>query len=240
MGAMLTTGDVYEMAISQTYLAQRIINVLHFKCLVNISGAQAAFQTLADDCKEIFRTRQSQNLSYLSWRATQVAGTGVTYSTTTCKRSGGDTYEGLFTGGLVGGDTNIQPGQSYVGLVVALKTGLAGRTHRGMIYAGGYDIATYQFSNRNHWDATFLNNVATDLAAFYGKYGVPSGTNPNFGWVVFSRITASGCKYQQTASGPKLLPFAPPDAAGSKSDVKTVTPRLLSSPMNRRKEGVGV
>lgn len=237
---MLTAGDVYEVSVSQTFTQQTLMNVLHFVLLVNLTGAQAKFQTLADDIKEMMRPRQQQTLSYTGWKATQVAGAGVTYSASTCRRSGGDVYEGTLTGTLTGGDVSSNPSPTFNALVVALKTGLAGRTHRGQVYIGGYDHGKDSTADHNQWSATHVANVQTDVNTFLAKYKQVGGTDPSFGWVVFSRITASGCKYLPAVPRPVLTHFADPNAGASYTGVTTATPRTLIVPMRRRKEGRGI
>ena len=237
---MLQPGDVYELAIHQSYSQQELINVLHFKCLRAISGAQASFQTLADDIKEAMRPQQSAALSYTGWHAQQVAGDTISYSPTTCRRSGGDVYEGALTGTLVGGRSGTFNDASFVAMVVALKTGLAGRSRRGSYYIGGWYTTDRSATDVNRFTSTLPVAVNALAAALLVKYGVPSGTNLDFGWVVFSRFIASGCKYVNTASGPVYTHVQAGDQPNAKADVKSATARDLIVPMRRRKEGRGV
>jgi hypothetical protein len=237
---MLTAGDVYEVAVTQSFGGSTLINVLHFVLLQNITGAQAKFQAVADDIKEMFRARQASSLAYTGWKSTQVAGAGVTYSATTCRRSGGDVYEGSSTGTLTGGDAAGAPGASTQALVVALKTGLAGRSKRGQVYPGGYDVNRLAAGNRNEWSSTHIANVQTDLNTFLAKYKQIGGTDPNFGWVVWSKFIASGCKYVPAIPKPIYTHYQTGDMPNSFFGVTTATPRIVVVPMRRRKEGRGI
>lgn len=237
---MLTAGDVYEVAVSQSYSSQVLINVLHFVLLTNITGAQAKFQAVADDIKEMHRPSQFSALSYTGWKATQVAGAGVTYDLTNCRRSGGDVYEGANTGTLTGGHTTGNPLPSYTGIVVALKTGLAGRSKRGQVFPGGFSDNQADTSDRNKILASELTTLQTNVNTFLTKYKQVGGTDPSFGWVVFSRFIASGCKYMPAIPKPVLTHVNAPNAAGCFFGVTTATPRNLWVPMRRRKEGRGI
>jgi hypothetical protein len=237
---MLQTGDVYEVVLPQSFHNQAVVNVYHVKCLTTISGAQAAFQTLADLLKEAFRTNQSNLLSYSSWKATQVSGDGVTYDTTTCRRQGGDVYEGSLTGTLIGGDSTSSGTQSTSGLVVALKTGLSGRSRRGSVYLGGFADGKRDATTIENWTAGLVSSIQADVAALLALIGVPGGSNPNFGWVVWSKFLASGCKYVPGIPKPVYTHVQAGNAAASHADVKSGTPRAAIVPMNRRKPGRGI
>jgi len=237
---MLSPGDVYEVVSFQSFSQQVFITTLHVKCLTAISGAQAKFQTLADAWKEVGRPWQSPALSYVSWKATQVAGDGVSYDAQTCRRTGGDVYEGQHTGTLIGGTGSAsQAGPSYEALVTALKTGLAGRSRHGSFYLGGFNTTAKDATDVNKWAAVHLGNIQTNVNAFLVAYGGGAGS-PDFQWVVFSKQIACGCKYQIINNKIVYAPFTPGNQAAAKADVKSGTCRTLVVPMNRRKEGRGI
>lgn len=237
---MLTAGDVYELAISQTYQGSNLVNVHHFTILpATLTSPQTKFQTLADDCKELFRGQQAAEVTYTGWKAQQVAGAGVSYSTTNCRRSGGDVYEGAHTGTLTGGISTGTANPSYEAAVVALKTGFAGRSRRGAIYVGGFHSNQVDASDPNKVNSVTLGLLATALASFLTKYGTSSPTDPSFGWSVFSRFIASGCKYVPAIPKPVLTHVQAGDAAASVARVQSATTRVLWAPMRRRKEGRG-
>lgn len=237
---MLTAGDVYEVVTTQSFGGSTLLNTLHVQCLIAITGAQAKFQTLADDFKEMQRPAQAASCSYSTWKAVQVAGTGVTYSSTTCRRSGGDIFEGNHTGTLTGGVTSGAPASSFMAVVSALKSGLAGRSRRGALYLGGCDTNSLDATDRDRWGAAYLTSLGTAQATFFTKYKGTGGTSPDFKWVIFSKFIASGCKY--VPASPKWIysHVQPGDAATCMADVTSVTPRVLVVPMRRRKEGRGV
>jgi len=240
---MRAVDDIYEVVSTQSYLGSTVLNVFHLQvraALSSASAAQTAFQTAADDFKEMQRVNQSSLLAYSTWKAFQVAGAGVTYSTSTCRRSGGDVYEGNHTGGLTGGNTTSAGTASYNALVSALKTGLSGRSRRGAIYMGGIPYTTLDTSNENQFLATYIALVVTQQAIFFNKYKQTGGTSADFQWVVWSKFIASGCKY--VPASPKWIytHVQPGDAVASAASVTSVTPRSLVVPMRRRKFGRGV
>lgn len=237
---MLIAADVYELAIKQKYGGSDIYNVLHFQLKANLAAPQTSFQTLADDIKELLRVKQASALTYDSWKATQVAGSGVSYGLVNCRRSGGDFYEGNFTGTLTGADTSAAPGPSFSAMVIALKSGVSGRSRRGQVYVGGLDANALDSSNRNNIAASYITAWTTAINTFLGKYKYPGGTSPDFNWVIFSRFIASGCKYAIVANKPVLTHFNAPDAVGCVVNVTSATPRTAVAPMNRRKLGRGV
>ena|SRR5215831_8414859 len=238
---MLAPGDVYELAVAQTYTNQVFINVWHFVLIGStLTSPQTKFQTLADAVKEVFRPLQQQTLTYTGWKATQVSGAGISYSTTTCRRSGGDVYEGTPTGTLIGGDVSSNPMPTYNALVVALKTGLAGRSKRGQVFPGGYDNGKLSTTDHNQWAAAHVTAVQTAVNAFLTIYKQVGGTDPNFAWVVWSKFIASGCKYVPAVPKPIYSHVQPGDMPNSYFGVTSATPRALIAPMRRRKEGRGI
>lgn len=234
-------GDVYELAVKQTYSGSTLMNVLHFQCLVSPTGTQAKFQTLADDIKEMLRVKQSSTLTWVSWRASKVVGDDVTYDPTTCNRSGGDFYEGNHSGTLTGADTSGAAGASFAAAVVALKTGQVGRSKRGQFFIGGLDTNSYSPSDRNTLAASYVTAWTTAIGTFTAKYLGTGGTDPTFKWVVFSRVIASGCKYVYVAgSKPQLMHVQDGNPDAAMFDVTSATLRSLIAPMNRRKSGRGI
>jgi hypothetical protein len=238
---MLKGGDVYEVVTTQTFSGSTLLNVIHVELLIDItSGAQAKFQTLADDLKDMNRVVQASSLAYTTWKAVQVSGNGVTYSATTCRRSGGDIYEGNHTGTLTGANVSGAPASSFMALVSALKTGLAGRSRRGAVYVGGLDTNSLSGSDRDYWSTTVLTTLGTAQTTFFNKYKADGGTSPDFTWVVWSKFIASGCKYVPAVPKWHYEHVQDPSHSTSAAAVTSVTPRSLVVPMRRRKEGRGI
>jgi hypothetical protein len=237
---MLTTGDVYEVVTTQSYLGSTLLNVFHVQLRAPLATAQASFQTLADDFKEAQRLAQFASLTYSTWKATQVAGAGITYSTTTCRRTGGDVYEGNHTGTLFGATSAGIASASFNAMVTALKSGLAGRSRRGQVYTGGWGSTAYDSSNNDRFSAALLTSMTGQWTTFFNKYKLTGGTSPDFVWVIWSKFIASGCKY--VPASPKWIytHVQPGDQANSATNVTSFTPRALVVPMRRRKEGRGI
>jgi hypothetical protein len=149
-------------------------------------------------------------------------------------------YEGNHTGTLTGSVAGAAPNASFVCCVSALKSGLSGRSRRGSIYLGGTDINSLSGTDRDYWATAFLTALGTAQQTFFNKYKLTGGTSPDFVWVIWSKFIASGCKY--VPASPKWLytHVQAPDAAGSYTNVTSVTPRALVVPMRRRKLGRGI
>jgi hypothetical protein len=233
-------GDVYEVATHYTFGGSNMYNVFHFKLKAAVINQQAAFLALANALKDLMRPVQNSLTTYVDWRAFQVAGDGVTYSSATCKRTGGDVWEGVHTGTLTGSVAASATGPSYQGLVVNLKTGLVGRSRRGSFYIGGFDNNNQDATNRNRWSAATITSLTTAIASFFGVYNASTGTDPEFAWQVFSKQIASGCKYQIIDNQNQYKTFTSPSPATASAPVTSATPRALIVPMNRRKEGRGI
>lgn len=232
---MNTVGDVYELAIKQTYQGSVLTNVLHFKHEFIIADQAAEYLALANEVKDALRVNQSVNLAYTGWTMRQVAGAGVTYDPATCKRSGGDVFEGLFTAPTAGSLSTTTDGDSFSAMVAALKTGLSGRSRRGRIFVGGFLVGE---RTGNLWSAGRTSGVQTALDAIKTAHGA-AAVAPHLRWVVFSRQIASGCK-PNTVHPHHMTTFATPNAAGSYAAINAVVCSNVIAPLHRRKLGVGV
>lgn len=237
---MLSLNDVYEVACSQQVGGSTILNVLHFRLRGTLTTPQTKFQTVANDIKEMVRAKQAAATTWTSWRATQVSGAGITYDNTTCRRSGGDFYEGNFTGTLTGADVSGATGPSYEAVVVALKSGVSGRSKRGQFFIGGLDANALKSSNRNELADSYVTAWQAAVDTFYAKYFNTLGTDPDFSAVVWSRFIASGCKYTFVNNKRVLTHVQAGDQANSWVHVTSATVRRVIAPMNRRKQGRGV
>ena len=237
---MKQVGDVYEFAIRQTYFSQTLYNVLHFKLKAVPADMQVSCLNVADDIKVMMQASQENTLAYAGWKATQVAGNGITYDAVNCRRSGGDFYEGVLSATAAGTSAGNAPGASYAAIVIALKTGISGRSRRGQIYIGGLDVNGASTADRNKVDATVKSTLEGRIATFYAKYKESSGTSTDWEWVVFSRLIASGCKYVITGNKPTLTHVQAGDQANASTYVASAVVRDYLAPMNRRKVGVGI
>jgi hypothetical protein len=235
---MLTNGDVYEVSLRATNLTQAHYNVLHIRLLDDQTESNflTNLQAFCNAWKEVWRGGQNANFAWQSYRAVQVAGAGITYDTTTCRRSGGDLYDGIFTGTLVGGISSADSLASFNALAILLKTGLAGRSRQGHAYIGGNSENDV---NGNTWASAMVAARQADLDAFVGVYG-NLGTDTHLEWVVFSRFIASGCKYVPALPKPVLTHVQAGDQAGASRIIRTATISPLVTPMHRRKSGIGI
>jgi hypothetical protein len=237
---MLTIGDVYEVVIEQTYANQQILNVWHVRLLaVPAAPVTPKFATLAMDMVTVARARQNVNLSYLRWRASQVAGAGITYDATTGRPIGGDFYEDVFSGinGQQGAFGDLMP--PHEAFLLDYTTGLRGRRHQGRKFFSGM---TEGDQASGVIIAATLTALAATTTTFLTKYG-SGGTDPTFRWGVFSPLTASGFKSEPFIDNGRvrhhMVRVADPDPANSCPGVTTAVWDNLVHTMHRRQIGVG-
>lgn len=235
---MLTAGDVYEVSLSAVYRSSRLYNVEHVQLRVNRTAAQlqADCQTFADAWKEIFRANQSDGFTWGTWTAKQVAGAGVTYDPSLCKRSGGDVYGAPFSGTLTGAVTGVDFTPSFTAICVSERTGLIGRSKNGRSFVGGWPETRVTGDN---FEPANLATINTNLATHVAAYG-QAGTNPNLAWVIFAAQVAFGCKYVAAIPKPVYQRFTAPSPATASTVILTAVANLLLTPMHRRKAGVGI
>lgn len=237
---MLTIGDVYEVVIEQTYLNQQVLNVWHVRLLaVPAAPVTPKFATLALDIVTVARARQNGGLSFLRWRASQVAGAGITYDPDTGRPIGGDFYEDVFTAinGQQGSLGEAMPPQDT--FLLDFTTGLRGRRHQGRKFLAGMsegDQASGVII------AATLTALATTTTTFLTKYG-SGGTDPTFRWGVFSPTTASGFKSEPFIDNGRvrhhMVSVADPDPANSCPGVTSAVWDNIVHSLHRRQIGVG-
>jgi len=234
---LLQAGDVYELAVRGEFLGTTHLNILHFSLIDAHTAAQAQSraQVAADAWKEVWRGNQHQSFNWIDWRFQQVAGAGITYSATTCRRSGGDVYSGALSGTLTGAAVTTEPLASTQAVVAALRTGRVGRSYNGRTFVGGWAEGTVV---GNSITSVTLGSLQTALSSYLATYGV-LGTDLHFSWQVFSRLIASGCKYVNALPRPVLTHVQAGDQVNCVKSVQSATVESLLAPMHRRKAGVG-
>lgn len=234
---MLTIGDTYQFTLRQTYLGQVIENVLHAKLLAVPGTPLTTFATFMTDWITAVHALQSNALTYTDWKAVQVAGAGVTYSTTSCLPTGGDEYAGVLTAqaGTLSGEALPA---TDCGLI-DLGTGLRGRSYRGRKFVAGI---TEGIQNGGTIAAGTVTSVQATINTFFAKYGV-GGSDTTLRWGIFSLDIASGCKTQPIVVAGRVrrqrVHLSAANAAGA---LNGVTVALLDADvhtLHRRLPGVG-
>jgi hypothetical protein len=226
--------DVYRLSIIAGGPAGQLINTYHFRMKTAPNPTEAQWNTVATDCKEIYRLLQQNSTVYNMWRAVQVRGLDVSYTARPCKATGGALFEAIFTTLTSGGASNFDDLPHQCAQVTTLRTAQVGRTRRGRIYAFGF---SEQDQDAGVWTGTLTTAITTAWATFLGKYGNNSPTDPNFQLGVWSNRLATGC-----TPGPdgRLQPGAStPSPEAAFAAVTTSVVRNIVRTQRRRVAGVG-
>lgn len=230
----MAVDDVYRLSIVTNYLGSVMMNTYAFRVKQEAEPTDAQFSTLATDCKELHRLQQVDDVVYKTWRAVQVRGANVSYTTRPCLATGGRLVEGVFTTQTTGSDANPDILPPQCALVTTLRSTEIGRSRRGRIYAYGYSET---LQNAGTWSTTHQGAVNTAWTTFMAKYNATTGTDPNFQLGIWSHTLASGCRMQPDGSTAQTQPPSPSTAfAGCVSHL--VRPTVFSQ--RRRTTGVGM
>jgi hypothetical protein len=189
--------------------------------------------TLANACKELFRTSQMAEVKYTNWTFSQLYGGSVVPVQDECRRTPGLQLAGNFSGTTTGAISSGEGLPPQCALVWTMLTGYAGRRRRGRSYVFGFSEAA---QGNGLWTTTITNAAATALTTFVGLYGV-SGTDPQFQVGVWSERTASGCVPNENGKGLRNIETPRPEVAFMRMTAYTVRPIVYTQ--RRRTLGVG-
>lgn len=230
------TNYVYALAVRSSDLyGSDLLNILHFRRIADVGPATVAeVLALGNAVKEAMRPSQQVNITYKDYTATQVAGPGVVYSTTSCRQLGGAIITVNATGTLTGG-VAVDGLPSKDCAVVTLRTGLRGRSHRGRVYVGGLPEDAQTNGLIVSGVVTTLQTAFTALVTTYGEAG-SSGT---WKWVVFSRVIASGCRADPAVRKHPLVHVQDGDQAGASTMISSTLVRNVVYSQRSRTVGKG-
>lgn len=229
----MATGDVYRLTIVARYRDNIYMNNYAFKWIGTGDPSNAQLTDLADDCKELGRPDQSNQVTYTEWRAVQLWGTGMATEPPDCKRTGGRAFAGAFTGTTAGGDNATDQLPPQCALVTTIVTEFAGRRRRGRIYFFGYGEPAQA---NGTWNPIITGQLQTRWVAFMGQYS-DDGTSAEWRQGVWSEREASGCEYNP-ASG-ELENVDPPSPDTAFTPMVSVLVRTTVHTQRRRVLGVG-
>jgi len=226
--------DVYLLTVSSTQYGNLRQNTLALRATTETDPSVGVFSPIAVAIKDLYRANQNSSVSYTSWKARQIAGSGVTWPETgdDCSPSGGLFFEANFSGSTQGGAVGDGDGlPPQCALVTTLRTGLIGRSHRGRHFAYGFG-ETHQVGGT--WQASILTPTATAWTAFFTAYAV---TTPASGYRlgIWSTVIASGCRRLENGdhvrfsdSRPELA-FTPAESYINRSTVYTQRRRVTGA-----------
>jgi hypothetical protein len=226
--------DVYQVTLTSSVSNQVNMNTVAFRRTVATAIDATAFQTVADDLKELHRQNQSGGLAYVSWRARQVRGTAVTWpSGPDCTPVGGLWFEGTFTAPVAGVESgDLLPQQCA--MVTTIRTGTIGRRYRGRFYAGGWSEVS---QTNGVWITAHLSAIQTKWNTLFTKYVTDAATT---GWQVgvWSYRIASGCAVVSPGGSHTRVESPNPGAAFTVASAFVTRPPVYTQ--RRRVVGVGI
>jgi hypothetical protein len=201
-------GEVFKAVIRQQLRGQAVQNVLFFR---GQSGAESAAQLASEldtDLFPIWATIQASSLTYLGTTITQVTPIALDL---------------VISGHLIppaNGQRSTNTGANSLAAVFTLRTGVAGKTHRGRIYFGGIDTIDFPNDILTPAAATVYANAAASILTKWG----PSGTSLFFKLGVYSRELGGTNPY--TVAGWQ--------------QVTAIEPQAVICNQRRRRLGVGM
>ena len=205
---MAASGEIYQVTYQGLFGGSTCENVLHFRALTGLI-TDSAIATAAERFWTIVSPIQGNDYLYQTMiikRMTPIAldERRVIPSTTSA-------------GSALGGSIN-----NTLAIILTLRTGTAGKSHRGRIYLGGVPAGMVG-SNQNLLNtggAVATASVATNLVAEFG----PSGTNTALALGIYSRVIGG------------IHPFT---VAGWQQ-ISGVDPQNVLGNQRRRRVGVGI
>jgi hypothetical protein len=202
---MPAVGEIYQYTFGATYQGQLVENVIHMRARSAIIPTDAALKASAD--------------AWLLLQS-QVQVVAVVYRPVRIKRMTPIAFDEItYIPAIVTGAQSIGGVNTTLAVVITKRTGVAGKTHRGRLYLGGYP-ATWGVDFVNIAPGpTLLGTFAGQLLATFGE----GGTDP----------TVSAGVYSRTIGG--SFPFTLPGW----QQITRWDPQLLVGNQRRRRQGVG-
>jgi hypothetical protein len=179
----LEENAVVRLSVNGLYGAESFTNVLHFrvKAVAGVAAPEVGLAIIASAWGNAWDGEQCNQTQWVSWQALQVRGTGVTYSPTTGKPSGGQTFEGVISPPIIG-DAATDPLPPSVAIVASLRSGISGKSRRGRSYIPG---ASEGASTAGSPTSAAVTSFQAALDGFLATYKVGGG-NPDWELGVWS------------------------------------------------------
>lgn len=202
-------GELYMTTVTGVYLGQLIENVLMFRERTGASTnaeIAASTQSFWTSFRKMFAP--SFTLTYIqSKRMTPIALDTQFVAPVPGENAGGDDGEG----------TNCT-----VAVVVTLRTGTAGKRHRGRVYLGCSSLSRHT-SNDTRMSAAGLANYNAVWDEILGKFDDATGTDEHLALGIYSRVIGGTNPYT---------------VAGWQAVTQAVVQPILGN-QRRRRPGVG-
>lgn len=226
--------DVYLLTTSATQAGTIRQNTLAFIATTADDPDGTEFLAIANAFKVIHQASQHTSVTYTTYKARQIRGSGVTWpdTGTACVPTGGLFFDGNLTGSLVGGTGGSDYLPPQCAMVTTLRSGQIGRSHRGRCYSYGFpEIST----TGGQWNTDMLLVVEAGWTAFFTAYAVAVPTS-GYRLGIWSTRIASGCRvlangdHERTGPAQPELAFTPATGHVTRQTIYT---------QRRRVSGVG-
>jgi hypothetical protein len=206
----VATGEIYQCTIQMLSDGQTVENVLHMRARTGTRLAEELREGMRDFW-DIYRTVITDNVLLTSLIIKQI--TPVAF----------DTFFALPHDGNSSGNVSDAPLNLTVAVVSTLRTGVAGKTHRGRIYTPGVSTA-WVLEGQNRLGDVRVNSFVTMWGDVMTAFGDADGTDPNWAIGIYSRLIGG---------------TSPATVAGWQA-VTEIVPHAILGNQRRRRVGVGV
>lgn len=169
---MAASGEIYQVTYVGFLAGQNCENVIHYRALTGLI-TDAAIKTAAE--RFWFLSQSLQSVDYLYDHMVVKRMTPIPLD------------ESIVTPSTVGGGSDGSHSiSSTVAAVFTLRTGVAGKSHRGRIYFAGLSVTRVdaQLNRFNTAGGIIAATVAANLLSEFG----PSGTNTALAMGIYSRV----------------------------------------------------
>lgn len=177
----VASGELWQMTLQMLLDGQICENVLNMR-----------ERTGASTPAEI---RTSAQAFWTTYRGA-ICG-GVTLNQIVLKQMTPIAFDEIFAAPIAGEENGAiggAPAPNAMAVVVTLRTGTAGKSHRGRMYIPG--VSTGQLTdNGNKVNPVSLPDLQTVFDNLVGIFGDAAGTDPTFAWGIYSKVIGGSSPY---------------------------------------------
>jgi hypothetical protein len=203
---MPAVGDIFQYTFIQQLQFQILETVIHFRAITLLPITDAQHRAVADSFLTELAKVQTNRVTYPSVRVKQM--TPLAFD------------QIILAPTVAAGNFNEEPVNNQVALIFTKRTGVAGSTHRGRMYVGGYPLTFGVNFLAGGGPATAAGNAAGGLLAKFQE----GGTDPTMVAGIYSKAIGGS------------IPFT---VAGWQPITKW-EPQLLFGVQRKRRIGVGI
>jgi len=203
---MPAVGDIFQYTFIQQLQLQILETVIHFRGVTIAPISEAAHKAVATSFLTELARCQTTICSYPSVRVKQM--TPVAFD------------QIIFAPDINSGTVNETPQNNQISLIFTKRTGVAGSTHRGRMYVGGFPLG---------WGLNFLLG------------GTPAGTAGTAAGNLLAKFQEGGTDPTMVAGiYSKVIGGSTPFTVGGWQPITKWEPQLLFGVQRKRRIGVGI